>query len=234
MTFSTNEKVLAFDELSKRFYNRNFGTMTKSDVETLFFHLYIEHLLDNNLPFDDYTMSKQLGITQSKVRGLKLRKELQYPRKGFDWRSAFVSYIEHADYDADSQTVRMNIPDINVLTELRYFMETNGWYDEYQLNPKLFRCKADFFAELCFKLSEEAISLDTSAEKKLADIQKEIKADDTKSAIQKILDGAVQDGLKELTLVASKEILSSVIKSLPLGSLSVVAFDKLWQLILKK
>ena len=77
MDFSKSEIDQAFRMISARYFERNFGTMAKTDFETLLFSIYIEHLLDNNQPFDDYAMSKALGITQSKVRTLKLRKELQ-------------------------------------------------------------------------------------------------------------------------------------------------------------
>ena len=35
--------------------------MSKSDFETLIFDIYIEHMLDEDLPFDDYTIDSDTG-----------------------------------------------------------------------------------------------------------------------------------------------------------------------------
>ena len=65
--FSQKDKAEAFDEIAKRYYFANFGTMSKSDLETLLFSIYIERILDvdqENLElYSDYTLSKQLGVT---------------------------------------------------------------------------------------------------------------------------------------------------------------------------
>lgn len=219
MDFSDKEQRNAFELISERYFERNFGTMSKADFETLLFHIYIEHLLDSNEPFDDYTMSKALGISQSKIRNLKVRKELQYPRKGFNWQDAFVQCISQATYDDTSRTVKVIITDINVMTELRYYIECNGWFDEYHLNPKLFQCRLDFFLKLCSNLGEH-ISLDEATEKKIQELIKQDNSQKENNAIQKILDGAVEDGLKELALNGTKEILVEVLNLIPFGGVA--------------
>ena len=93
--------------------------MSKADFETLLFHIYIEHLLNNGLCFDDYSISKELGISQTKVRSLKAKKELQYPHEGFDWQKAFAEDVKKAVYEENTRSVSIPIDDVNVLTELR-------------------------------------------------------------------------------------------------------------------
>lgn len=215
MDFSGPEMEQAFHMISSRYFKRNFGTMTKADFETLLFSIYIEHLLENNQPFDDYTMSKALGITQSKVRTLKLRKELQYPRAKFDWLKAFADDLKKASFDTESKKVRVLIPDVNVLTELRYFMESNGWYDEYQLNPRLFQCRVDFFLNIISKLAEESLSLDNEAEKAIKEIEKQTPDSAMKKVLKDILNGSVVDGTKKLLLHAGKEIGVKVLEKIP-------------------
>lgn len=62
--------------------------MQKTYFETLLFSLYLDHILDisedDMNTYSDYTLSKYLGITQSKVSNLKVKKELQYPYAKFD------------------------------------------------------------------------------------------------------------------------------------------------------
>lgn len=217
MDFSKSEIDQAFRMISARYFERNFGTMAKTDFETLLFSIYIEHLLDNNQPFDDYAMSKALGITQSKVRTLKLRKELQYPRAKFDWIKAFADDLKRASFDAESKKVRVLISDVNVLTELRYFMEKNGWYDEYQLNPRLFQCRVDFFLNIISKLAEESLSLDDEAERAIKEIEKQTPDGVVKKALKDILNGSIVDGTKKLLLYAGKEIGVKVLKKIPVA-----------------
>lgn len=40
------EKASAFDKIAERYYFANFGTMSKSDLETLLFSIYLEQILD--------------------------------------------------------------------------------------------------------------------------------------------------------------------------------------------
>lgn len=72
--FSDKEKEDAFDVIAGLYFNRNFGSVSKADFETLLFSIYIEHLIDNNLPYDDFSMSNSLGISESRIRTLKERK----------------------------------------------------------------------------------------------------------------------------------------------------------------
>ena len=44
--FTTDDKAKAFDEIAKCYYDRNFGTMSKSDLEVLLFSIYIDRILD--------------------------------------------------------------------------------------------------------------------------------------------------------------------------------------------
>lgn len=68
LQFSEEEKMHLFDAVQKNYFQKNFGTMSKSDLEVLLFSEFIEHCLNNEIPFDDFSLSKQLGITQSRVR----------------------------------------------------------------------------------------------------------------------------------------------------------------------
>ena len=218
--FDEKEKQNAFDRIAARYFQRNFGMMSKADFETLLFDIYIEHLLQHNLPFDDYTMSRALGITQSRIRTLKQRKELQYPHANFDWKRSFAGDVSKAKYDDANRRVTMSISDVNVLIELRNFIEQNGWFDHYQLNPKLFSCRLDFFIELCKKLSDENIDLDEDRVKELRRIECDGKS---KQAIYKICSGAFEDGMKDLIKSASKEVIIQVLKRLPFGSVASIA-----------
>ena len=141
MTWTDKEKTRLTDWMNQNYFdNQNFGSTSKADFELFLFSLYVDHLIDNKETFDDYTVGKQLGITISRVRSLKEKKELKYHREDYCWVAYFIACIENARYDEIAHLVKVNIPDVNVIKDVRYFLEQNGWYDEYQLNPKLFQC----------------------------------------------------------------------------------------------
>lgn len=79
MDFSKSEIDQAFRMISARYFERNFGTMAKTDFETLLFSIYIEHLLDNNQPFDDYAMSRHWGLRKVKYGRLNCERNCNIP-----------------------------------------------------------------------------------------------------------------------------------------------------------
>lgn len=85
--FSLEDKAKAFDMLAQNYYFGNFGTMQKSDFDLLMFSIYLERILEKSEDeietFSDYELSKLLGITQSRVSTLKVKKQLRYPYKKF-------------------------------------------------------------------------------------------------------------------------------------------------------
>lgn len=98
-TFTDKEKIALFNKIEALYFNKNFGETSKADLEILLFSTYIDHCIDNGEPYDDYTLSKVLGITQARIRSLKEKKELKYPRDEFEWEDAFAKTIENAKYD---------------------------------------------------------------------------------------------------------------------------------------
>lgn len=54
-----------------RFFNRNFGLATKSEIESMLFYSYLKHKINSNSDYSDRTLSRELGISEVKVRNLK-------------------------------------------------------------------------------------------------------------------------------------------------------------------
>lgn len=222
MCFTDEEKIRIFDKISKNYFERNFGNMSKSDFEILLFSEYIEHCIKNHLKYDDYSLSKELGITQNRVRSLKERKELRYPYEDFDWKKAFVELVENAKYDSQDHLVKMIVDDINVMQEVRNFIEVNGWYDECSLNKKLLRIPLDCFAEICCEMEEYQ---DVFSEKINKDLRAKLNEND--SAIKNFLSDFTKDGFKSFLMSASKEVLLEVLKLLPFGGAAGKGFELL-------
>ena len=139
-------KAEAFDKIAERFYQKNFGTLSKTDMETLMFSIYIEQILakgDKDFStYSDYTLAKELGITQSKVSNLKVKKQLQYPHE-YDWRVSFASISDRARYE--NGKIIIQIPDINLYYEIKNAIEDKGGFVEVTLNRGLLVVPLNYF-----------------------------------------------------------------------------------------
>ncbi len=163
VSFEDQDKIRLFDEIASHFYNSNFGMMSKADIELMMFRFYIEKLISENMNADgtidykkcsDYRISQDLGITQQKVRNLKVKNQLINPVK-YDWKKAFATLITHARYDSQTGKVVMNIPDPNLFIEIQNFLEERGDYVEKQLNGKILQIRVQYFVELVVELEPE-------------------------------------------------------------------------------
>lgn len=155
--FDDKSKIEAFDEIAKAYYDMNFGTMQKSDFEVLMFSIYIEQILkkseDDFNSYSDYTLSKELGITQNRINMLKQKKELKYPKADFDWKSAFEIYLEKSKY-VDNK-IKIYIPDPNVYLEIKNVVEMNGGIVDVKRNRSILQLSPADFIEFVFAISNQ-------------------------------------------------------------------------------
>lgn len=99
----------------------------------------------------DYKISHDLGITQQRVRNLKIKNQLVYPIE-YDWKLALAKLTENARYDKVSKKIIMNIPDPNLYLEIQNFIEEKGAYVEKQLNSKILQIRVEYYIELALAL----------------------------------------------------------------------------------
>ena len=109
--FRDFDKVAAFDRIAELFYDRSFSSTSKSEIELLMFSFYMEAIIRANQRDDgvidyvkcsDYEVAKQLGITQDRVRTLKLKKQARYP-VAFDWQKSLESIKDSIRLDTASR-----------------------------------------------------------------------------------------------------------------------------------
>ena len=174
------------------FYNKNFGSVSRADIDTFLFTVYYQ--LQKKLEsasVDDYSLSHELGITETKVRNLKVRMELKYPSKEKSWKREFISLIQKAKYDEEDCHVKVMIPDVNVLNEVKHYIEQLGLYDDVTLNKKLLNLPIQCFIELFIKLTE------TAGDIPLPENVKKIIQEEKKETLQK---AAVKELQQNVTL----------------------------------
>jgi hypothetical protein len=214
ISFTKEEKAQLFDEIAGHFYNANFGQLSKSDMELMMFHFYVDKLISDNQNPDgtidyrkcsDYKISKDLGITQQRVRNLKVKKQLIYPIQ-YDWKSALATLTENARYDKDSKKVVLNIPDPNLYLEIQNFIEENGAYVEKQLNSKVLQIRAEYYIDLIITLEPEGTR--KSIIKALKEQFKESGKEDSKFDERNIGKSLIDNGANITTIAAN---ISSII-----------------------
>ncbi len=161
VSFSDEEKIKMFDEISNHFFNANFGQTSKSELELMMFNFYIKKMIlanknqDGTIDYNtcsDYKISKDLGITQQRVRNLKVKNQLVNPIE-FDWQKAFAQLITNAKFEKLKVTI--NIPDPNLYYEIQNFLEEQGAYIERQLNSKLLIIRIEYFIDLFISVEPE-------------------------------------------------------------------------------
>ncbi len=149
-------KAQAFDKIAEKYYFCNFGSTLKADFDVLMFSVYLEQILKKDeaqmQKYSDYTLSKSLGITQSKVSSLKVKKQLIYPFDGFDWKVSFERVCKNARYE--NGKIKIHIPDKNLYLELKNAVEENGGFVEVQLNPTLLQLSPEHFINLVMSVTD--------------------------------------------------------------------------------
>ncbi|MBR4345768.1 MAG: hypothetical protein IKP75_02360 [Oscillospiraceae bacterium] len=165
--FAENEiikkKAEAFDEVAKMFYEQNFGTATKAEIELKMFSIYIEAMLERYRSQDgvmnfnacsDYNIGKTLGIPQDKVKTLKVKKQARYPYR-FEWRDSLLSIKDRIIYDEDKNKIIIPMPDPNLYNEIRNFIEEHDGYIEIQRGSNVMQMRPEYFFILLYSAIDD-------------------------------------------------------------------------------
>ncbi|MEX2410036.1 MAG: hypothetical protein WD607_01475 [Candidatus Paceibacterota bacterium] len=164
--YKKENKIKAFNFILDEYYMHGFGTMTKSDLDLLFFTVLNKYSKIEDK--SDYALSKILKITQARVRNLKIKDGLRYTPIDIDQvKKAFLEKAEFARTESDGKRISIPIFDPNIFIELENIIERENGYVEAQLNPKIFTIRIDQFINLLisFQSKEE--------EKEVKEVQKE-------------------------------------------------------------
>lgn len=147
--FGEADKAKLFDIIAEQFYAGNFGQMSIADFETMMFSIYIERILDqdntNFSAYSDYKLAKELGITQSRVSALKVKKQLQYPYS-YNWQASLAKVSDRARYE--NGMIKLQIPDVNLYYDIKNAIEERGGFIEVSLTKNLLVVPLAYFLDL--------------------------------------------------------------------------------------
>ena len=207
LNMSTQEKADAFDLIQKHFLNKNFGSANKGDIELLLFSIIIDHLIDHEMDYDDYTLSNMLGITQQRVSNLKIKKQLRYPKE-YNWKKALISRLPTVVYSKNDTMVSLMVNDPNLHIEVKHFLESKGYFYDYNLNPKNLTMDTCAFARLLLEIGE----IDTYGDAWKILRQKCMSNDAINHDITKeTITAMVRTGTKDLLKVFVKDFIATII-----------------------
>ena len=113
-------------------FSKQFGSFSKSDYEILMFTVFLDTQQE---PVRDYDLSIQLGLTESKVRNLRVKSQLLYP-KSLNWIRAISESLEHGFYDRETKQITITIEDPSVQNKIKNVIETNCGHVGFTLNRK--------------------------------------------------------------------------------------------------
>ncbi len=228
-----NIKAKAFDKIAEQYYFGNFGSISKIDLETLLFSIYIERILERNEPEfneeSDYKLSKELGITQSKISNLKVRKQLKYPYEKFDWKQSFKRILKNAKIE-DNKIV-IFIPDVNLYIELKNAIESQGGLVDATLNSKVLKVSYVDFLDLVTIVGD-----DVGESRKLL-----LKALNEELKQSQLVNNSLNDDkpfgqqLKDIGINFTRNLFSSVFDRIPVvGGAASTAFGEIFDIVKEK
>lgn len=212
-------------KIKEQCLDRNFGTLSKSEFDLLVFHYY---LLDKQAQVGsryvtDYEIGRELGLTIQRVRSLRERDALKW-RSQEDWKNSFLECLKHARYDEKSDAVKIPVLDVNVIKEVRNFIEMAGLIDDYQLNPKVFQCNLDALIAICIDFKSDNDDnlcgkiLDELRESKDGNVARAIEEQEypIRSLIKKAAITGAQETIASIPYIgsASKEIVAKFLEKL--------------------
>lgn len=148
-----------YRELKKLFFEKNFGSTPKSSIELLMFHQFIleeeksnmDHAMSGLTKYEstsDFKIACKLGITPSRVRNLKLKEQLVYPRKNVDWKQYVLKMMEHVKLNENDRTVELTIHHPWMFAQIKDYIESQNGQVYIQMNESLLSLPLDSYVIL--------------------------------------------------------------------------------------
>lgn len=150
-----------FLEIASHYYNKNFGSMSKSELDLLMFKIFYDGLKNKNddSSLTDVALAIELGITKQKVKSLKERMFLKYSSDSdFDWKREMRDCISKPSVEYDDTTGKFTI----LVSDSRFgyavedFLETNRLISDYSHNSKLLVLSRRAFVFLAYESCDDA------------------------------------------------------------------------------
>lgn len=161
--FDTAEKKTeAFDLIAKQYYNRNFGLCSKTELDVLMFHLYVKirQKKVGNKSFSknsDYKIGKELGLTPTKVKNLKMKTALMFGGEDAEhWKGTVLELLQdEKNFYIEKDKVCIHIPEMYLFHTLEDFINDSVGFVDYLPNSKIFSLRLPYFMNFLRLIADE-------------------------------------------------------------------------------
>lgn len=164
INLTDEQKVVGFDRIAKLFYEKNFGSASKAEIELLMFDIFMEAMITkykdpttdvlDYKECSDYRIGKILGLPQERVRTLKIKKQARYP-VSFEWQKSLLVIKDYIYYNKQTQRIIIPTRDPNLYNEIRNFIEDCGGYIEIQRGSNVIQIRPVYYFMLFYEGLDE-------------------------------------------------------------------------------
>lgn len=151
MDTATKEKIIMSRLEEAELFTKRFGSFSKSDYEVLMFSIYRDL---QEKPLRDYEMSLALGLTESKIRLLRVKSQLCYPKE-LDWKDELSKALRRGNFDEKDLTITIMIEDPSVHNLLKSIIEEMYGTVRLSINAKLMTLPVESYLLLAMELEED-------------------------------------------------------------------------------
>lgn len=174
------------DALLKACFDR-FNSISKSDYDVAFFHLLMENGYGDKT---DFELSRLLKLTETKVKNLRYRCNLEYPEDD-DYNAQLKEILNEATYKIEGNRIQFSIKDKILRSYANNLLEEDGNFADSSFNSSIVSLTPMDMVDLMKKLCGSESNKDYEKLRKL--IRKSTRAsleDFPQSGPEKLRDGA--------------------------------------------
>ena len=135
-------------ELLEKISNEGLGYMSKADLETFIFHLYMKNLKS---PLSDYDLMSLFKVSSSKLRALEMNRSIKYLQLDLndkENRQLLINFFADVAQknafefpDDENGCVKFYVPHTHVYRIIEKYVVDNGSSPNYRSNPKQMEIK---------------------------------------------------------------------------------------------
>lgn len=175
------------DALLKACFDR-FNSISKADYDVAFFHLLMENGYCDKT---DFELSRLLKLTETKVKNLRYRCNLEYPEDD-DYNARLKEILNRAAYKIEGNRIQFSIKDKMLRSYANNLLEEDGNFADSSFNSSIVSLTPMDMVDLMKKLCGSKSNKDYEDMRKL--IRESMSAslkDFPRSGQEKLRDGAV-------------------------------------------
>lgn len=148
-----SKESITIEDIIQSYLERGFGSMNKNDFEVWIFNEW-RKLQDKNL--SDYAISKELKISETKVKRLRYEADLKYSSDNDEKKlqEQFFKLLENAKYKKENSKLQFVIKDKLLRGYISDCLEKDGRFMDSSFNANMVSIYVDDFSFLLEQFSK--------------------------------------------------------------------------------